>query len=300
MTWTSALVTGASSGMGRCFAVRLAERGVDLVLVARSGDVLDDLARDLRARHAVDVEVIAADLTDAADLRRVADRLRDGRRPVDLLVNNAGIGTVGPLTGLPAEREEQVVRLDVLAVLHLARTAAEQMSGRGAGTIVNMASLAAYGPVAYFAVYSAAKAFVLNLSLALREELRGSGVWVTAVCPGFVDTAFPQHAAVRRAPLQRWYADPDRVVRRALRGAEHRRAVVLPGGGVRLAAVGARLVPPALLARMFSGGARTLGARLVRRAASDAAAAPAGPPPVQDGAAGGVSTASGNAAPRSS
>lgn len=279
MTWNTALVTGASSGIGRELAIQLARRGTNLVLVARSEQQLQDLATQLRA-DGVDVEVLVADLTDPPDLDRVARRLHNTTAPVDLLVNNAGAGTIGPLVQLPLERELEIVRLNTEALLHLSRVAAEVMTSRGAGTILNMASLAGYGPIPFFAVYGATKAFVLNLTLALREELRGTGVSVTAIAPGFVDTDFVEKAGVSDPPLRRLWADPARVARDGLQGAARGQAVVLPGLPVRATSVLSHVVPPAVLARVSGLVARRLDAT-IQRAARNASAAPAGPPPDQ-------------------
>lgn len=279
MTWNTALVTGASSGIGREFALQLARQRTNLVLVARSKQQLEELAAQLRA-GGVDVEVLAADLTDPRDLDRVARRLQDSAAPVDLLVNNAGAGTIGPLAQLPLERELEIVRLNTEALLYLSRVAAEVMMSRGNGAILNMASLAGYGPIPYFAVYSATKAFALNVTLALREELRGTGVSVTAIAPGFVDTDFVEKAGVSDPPLRRLWADPARVARAGLQGAARGQAVVLPGLPVRATSVVSQVLPPAVLSRVSGLIARRLGVA-VQQAARNAAAAPAGPPPDQ-------------------
>lgn len=279
MTWNTALVTGASSGIGRCIAHQLAEHGSNLVLVSRSRDELAELALELTEAHGVAVEVLAVDLTDQSGVERVVRRIRNVAKPVNLVVNNAGAGTVGPLADLPAEREAEIVRLNVLAVLQLSRAAAGAMKARGSGTILNMTSLAAYAPIPYFAVYGATKAFVLSLTLALREELRGSGVSVTAIAPGFVNTDFGDKAGVRNPPLRWLYADADRVAREGLKGAARGRAMVLPGLTVLAGSVVAQLAPPSVMARMAAGGARRLAGAAVQAAARNAKAAPAGPPP---------------------
>ena len=281
MTWNTALVTGASSGIGRCMAQQLAATGSNLVLAARSRDELDQLALELTDAHGVSVEVLAVDLTDQGGVDRVVRRIRNTAKPIDLVVNNAGAGTIGKLADLPAEREAEIVRLNVLAVLQLSRAAAETMKRRGSGTILNMTSLAAYAPIPYFAVYGATKAFVLSLTLALREELRGSGVSVTAIAPGFVDTDFGDKAGVRNPPLRWLYADPEKVAREGLKGAARGRAVVLPGLTVLAGSVVSQLGPPSLLARMAAAGTRRLAGAAVQRATSNATAAPAGPPPDQ-------------------
>lgn len=150
MAWTRALVTGGSSGIGRCFAERLAQRGTDLVLIARSEQELGTATCDLASRHGVSAEPLVADLTDVADLQRVDTRLRDDSRPVDLLVNNAGFSSVGHAADLPLEQEDEMLRLNALAVLHLTRSGAEAMRARGGGTVLNVASLAGYAPIPFF------------------------------------------------------------------------------------------------------------------------------------------------------
>lgn len=281
MTWKTALVTGASAGIGREFAQQLARAGTNLVLVARSEDMLGELARGLAEEHGISAEVLVADLTRNADLEQVARRVRDAAAPVDLLVNNAGFGTVGPLRALPPGREMELVALNAGAVLRLSRAAAEAMTARGSGTILNVASLAGYVPIPYFSTYSATKAFVLHLSLGLREELRGTGVSVTALAPGFVDTDFVDKAGVRHAPLRRFWSDADRVARAGLAGAARGQAVVLPGLPVRVASIVSRLTPPSASARVTAATARRFLGGLVQQSAANASAAPAGPPPEQ-------------------
>ena len=282
MRWETALVTGASSGMGREFAVHLARQGTGLVLVARSRDVLEDLAAQLRREQGVEVEVVVADLTVDEDLARVGERLRNGAPLIDLLVNNAGVGTIGPFADLPQERVEDVARLNVLALLSLTHAAAEQMRRRDHGTILNMASLAGYAPVPHFTVYAATKAFVLALTLGLREELRGTGVSVTALAPGFVDTPFAQKAGVRDAPARWLWAEPERVVELALSQAAAGRAVVLPGPVVRVGSAVARITPPSAFARVAGFSGRTVAKNLIAAAARRASAAPGGPAPDEE------------------
>lgn len=282
MTWRMALITGASSGLGAAFAQRLGRAGTNLVLVARSDATLERRAERIRDRWAVTVEIVDADLTVDRDLEQVAARLADDANPVDLLVNNAGIGSVGAFVELPSERVETVIRLNAMAMLRLTHAASMHMARRHGGTILNVSSLAAYAPVPYFAVYSASKAFVLMLSLAVRQELRGSGVCVTALCPAFVDTEFAEKAGVADPPARRWWADADDVARAGLSGARRRRAVVLPGPATGLASGVAQIVPPSLFARAGATAVRAFAPTLVRRATSNAGAAPEGPPPEQE------------------
>ena len=275
--WSQALVTGASSGSGAALVEELARAGADLVLVARSQDVLEERAADLRTRYGVDVEVLVADLTDADDLARVEDRLRAG--DVDLLVNNAGFGSLGAFADLPADREEQVVRINVLAPMRLCRAALEPMRAARRGTILNMSSFTALEPVPWFANYSATKAYLLNLSQALAEELRGTGVTVTAVCPGPVATAFSERAGLLDPPLRGRFETPSSVAVAALRGAAAGRRVVLPGPTTAVLAAIAKIAPTNVTTFLNGRLGRLLMGGRIDEAAARAAAQPSGPTP---------------------
>ncbi|MDQ6798268.1 MAG: SDR family oxidoreductase, partial [Actinomycetota bacterium] len=186
--WRRALVTGASSGIGRAFAVHLAASGTDVVLVARRRDRLDDLATDLRADHGVDIEVLVADLTDEGGLAAVEARLGNGSAPVDLLVNNAGFATSGRFAELPVEGEVAEIHLNVLAPVRLTRAALPGMVERGRGGVVNVSSIAALQPLPHWATYAASKAYLTSFSEAVHEEVGGHGVVVLALMPGFTHT----------------------------------------------------------------------------------------------------------------
>ncbi|MDO5287348.1 MAG: SDR family oxidoreductase [Actinomycetia bacterium] len=183
-----AVVTGASSGIGRGFAERLASQGLGLVLVARSAEALHDIADDLRSRYRVPVDVMPCDLTDAAARDQLVADLAD--REVGVLVNSAGFATVGDLVDTDPGRIEAEISLNVLALTMLARAFAPAMKSRRRGAIVNVASTAAFQPLPTFGVYAATKAYVLSLSQALWDELRPYGVTVLALCPGSTETAF--------------------------------------------------------------------------------------------------------------
>src|SRR5690606_24519244 len=170
-----ALVTGASAGIGRAFAERLARDAWDLLLVARRRDRLEALAETLRAAHGRRVDVLAVDLTDAGGVRAVEERIT--KEPtLELLVNNAGFGTSGPFVQRDRHGEEQEVRLNVLALLRLTHAALEAFCGRGHGSVINVSSLAGFQPAPFNATYGATKAFVNAFTQAVAEELRGSGV----------------------------------------------------------------------------------------------------------------------------
>lgn len=240
-TWRRALVTGASAGIGRAFAERLAAAGSDLVVVARRRQVLEDVATDLEDRHGVSVEVLAADLTDPGQLSRIEARAADTERPPDLLVNNAGAGTSGPFHRGTSTDSRAVFALNALTPLRLTHAVLPGMVGRGHGGVLNVSSMAGFHPVPYSAVYAASKAFLTSLTRAVREEVAGTGVAVTALCPGFVRTAMIAEAADRiPGPL---LLDTEKVVTAALAGLARNRGVVVPGAPYRIWAATGRLVP---------------------------------------------------------
>ncbi|HEX2856799.1 MAG TPA: SDR family oxidoreductase [Propionibacteriaceae bacterium] len=187
MTWT--LITGASGGIGRAFAAELAARGHDLVLTARREDELRATA-DIIGAHGVRTELIPADLSDPAGRRHLLDELRARDLTISMLVNNAGFGSIGRFAELDADRLADEVELDVQTVVQLSRALLPAMLDAGHGSIVNVASTAAFQPLPTMAVYAAAKAFVLSFSQALWDEVRHQGVRVIAVCPGPTDTDF--------------------------------------------------------------------------------------------------------------
>jgi short-subunit dehydrogenase len=250
MSHGTALVTGPTAGIGRAFAGHLASRGHDLVLVARSRDRLDELAAELRDRHGVDVEVLAADLADRADLARVEARVGDTARPVSLLVNNAGFGHKHPFTENSVDAEQEMLDVLVTAVLRLSHAAIGPMLERGEGAIVNVASVAAFLPRG---TYSAAKAYVVSFSEWLDLTYRDRGVRGMALCPGFVRTEFHERMGVGRDSAPGWmWLDADRLVREALEDLEKGRSVSVPSKRYKLLTAAARYTPASLQAR-FQG-----------------------------------------------
>jgi uncharacterized protein len=228
----TALVTGASSGIGAEVARQLATRGHSLVLVARREERLQTLATELSSENGVQIEVIAADLGDEAERDRLESELSGRGRGVEVLVNNAGFGHQADFARSPRERMVEMVRLNVEAVVDLTSRFVAPMAARGRGSVINIASLGAFQPLPGSAVYGASKAFVLSFSEAIRTELRGSGVSVTAVCPGPVRTEFMAVAEFPgvedRTPGIVWTSADD-VARQAVEGAEHDKRVVVPG-----------------------------------------------------------------------
>ncbi len=249
--WRTALVTGASSGIGEGFARRLAAGGTDLVVVARRTDRLEALATELHEAHGVDVEVLTADLADPWPRAAVEARLADAGRPIDLLVNNAGFGTSGPFVELDVDREDEEIRLNVIALVRLTHAALPGMIERGRGAVCNVSSVASFQPLPQNATYAATKAFVTSFSQALHEETRGTGVTVTALCPGFVQTEFQQHSdtATSRVPSFAWL-DVDHVVDAGLAATARGRAVAVPGATYKALDALAQVTPRGLVRRI--------------------------------------------------
>lgn len=229
--WPVALVTGASSGIGRAVAEQLAADGSDLVVVARRRDRLEELAVGLRSAHGVRVDVLVADMTDPAQLAPVEDRLRTG---VDLLVNNAGVGGQGRFAERPLDGQERQILLNVLAPVRLAHAALEAMIPRAAGGILNVSSIAGRQPMPYLATYAATKAYLSTFSHALHEEVRHQGVAVTNLLPGFTRTEFHDVADINRSLVPGlFWMKADTVARAGLRAVGEGRAQCTPGLGYR-------------------------------------------------------------------
>ena len=249
----TALITGASAGLGAEFARQLAARGGDLVLVARSEEALEALAAELRARHGVAVQVLVADLAEEQGVGRVVQRIADAAQPIDLLVNNAGFGL--PLHFADNEIADEVRHLRVLveAPMRLMHAALGVMRGRG-GRIINVASVAGF---ISRSTYSACKTWLIAFSRWANGEYARDGVTVTALCPGFVHTTF--HARMGLAagdegvPPFLWLDAPF-VVRQGLRGAARGRSVVVPSLRYRAIVAVSRLVPRSLATRVARRG----------------------------------------------
>lgn len=254
MSPPTALVTGPTAGIGRAFAHELADRGYDLVLVARTRQRLEELAEALRSRYGVTVEVLVADLADRSALATVEARVGDRGRPVDLLVNNAGYGHKRPFVENAVEDEQEMLDVLVTAVMRLSHAAVVPMLERGSGAIVNVASVAAFLPRG---TYSAAKAYVVSFSRWLDLTYRARGVRAMALCPGFVRTEFHARMGVRRTSAPAWmWLDAERVVREALGDLDRGRRVSVPSRRYKGLARLARVVPDPVLARFQSVGRR--------------------------------------------
>ena len=224
----TALITGASSGIGATYAERLARRGHDLLLVARDRARLDALAARLRADTGVAVEVLPADLTQRSELAAVERRLREDAR-ITMLVNTAGIAVAGSLVGADPDRLEAMIQLNVVAPTRLAAAVAPRFAAAGGGTLINVASVLALAPELFNGSYSGTKAYVLNLSQALQHELAPRGVRVQAVLPGATRTELWERAGVELAQLPpSMVMDVNEMVDAALAGLDHGETVTIP------------------------------------------------------------------------
>jgi uncharacterized protein len=245
-----ALVTGASSGIGAAFARALHARGERVVLVARRRERLEALARELGGEPAA--LVLPLDLAAEGAAARLEATLESRGVAVDLLVNNAGLGHTGPFSEERSERIRTMLDVNVRAVVELTHAFLPAMRARGRGTIVNVASNAAFQPVPFLTVYAATKAFVLSFTEGLSEELRGSGVRVQALCPGITDTEFLDVAETGDRLLARRMPrlSSEDVVRASLRGLDRGRVVVVVGWPNRLLGFVSRLSPRGLSRRV--------------------------------------------------
>ncbi len=238
------LVTGASAGLGAEFARQCRRRGDELVLVARRTDRLEALAAELGSAH-----VIAADLAVPGAAQRLLDEVEGLGLEVHTLINNAGFGAAGAFVEAPAERLVEMIDLNVRSLTELCRLALPPMLERRRGFILNVASTAAFQAGPYSAVYYATKAFVLSLSEALHQETKGSGVHVSALCPGPTATEFFEVAGSAHSRLARMATDPVAVVAAGLAGLARNKAIVVPGMMNKMTSQAGRILPRAALRR---------------------------------------------------
>ncbi|MGH9356328.1 MAG: SDR family NAD(P)-dependent oxidoreductase [Terriglobia bacterium] len=212
-----ALVTGASGGIGERFAHALAARGRNLLLIARSDEKLHKLAKELAARHSIEAEGIAADLSEPGAAARLAGEIFDRKIAVSLLVNNAGFGGQGEFWRMPLDRQSQILRLNIHALVELCYFFLPAMIERKEGAIVNVSSTASFQPLPYTTLYAASKAFVTSFSMGLAEEVRKHGVKVVTLCPGPTQTHFFEAGGYRALRLRGRMQPPGEVVEAALR-----------------------------------------------------------------------------------
>lgn len=236
-----ALITGASSGIGAEFARRLAARGMHVVLAARREELMQELAEELHTRHGTKSEIIVTDLSLPGEPQRLLAEVEQRGIEIELLVNNAGFGFVGELDDTNVDRILELIRLNISALTDLTYRVLPGMLQRGHGGIVNVASLAAFQPVAYMGAYAASKAFVLHFSEALWSETRERGVTVLALCPGTTRTEFFDIAGVPGWLRKRRALSTGQVVKAALKALDKGRQYVVPGWGNYLLSLTVRL-----------------------------------------------------------
>jgi short-subunit dehydrogenase len=244
-----ALITGASSGIGTAIARELASRGHAVALVARREERLKSLATELTSEHGVSAEALACDLADSADRERLSGEIHELGRSVEVLVNNAGFGSRGQFVSNDPGRMVGMVRLNVEAVVDLTSRYLPGMAERGRGAVLNVASVAAFQPLPGSATYAASKSFVLSFSEALHTEQRGTGVTITAVCPGPVKTEFTDAAGmpgVENETPDAFWMSAEEIGRHGVEGAEQGKRVVVPGALNRAQSLVGQHTPRAL------------------------------------------------------
>jgi len=228
-----ALVTGASSGIGEAFARRLAAEGYDLIVVARRLELLEKLARELSGTHRVAVEVETADLSVEDNVARLAERIR-GTETLAMLVNNAGFGSAERFINADLESQLRMAYVHNIATLWLTHAAVQGMIARGGGSIINVSSIGGLLPAPFNATYNATKGFLVLFSESLQQELRGTGVKVQALCPGFIHTGFHAAIGVERNVPERFWLSSEVVVDASLDDLARGRVVCIPGRMQRL------------------------------------------------------------------
>jgi len=257
----NALITGASAGIGREFARQLASRARSLVLIARREERLNELRNELRDRNAqLTVHVRVVDLCEKSQIDELIRWLAREKIEIDFLINNAGLGDVGPFATSPPQRNDEMLQVNVAALTHLTRRLLPQMISQKRGAILNVSSSAGFLPIPEFNVYAATKAYVTSFSESLRAELRDTGVTVTALCPGPVHTEFGDVAKRPDGEPERGpefvYVSVEKTVRDALAAVEADKPIVIPGLAMKLGMFLVRITPMPIL-RL----ARRLGAK---------------------------------------
>ena len=228
----TAFITGASSGLGKAFAQRLADQGYSLVLVARRKDVLDDLSYKLRQRFSISTETIKADLSESDGIELVQNRIAEFTS-LDILINNAGFGTAGKFAEIEIEKHLDMVHVHVIAAFRFCRAALPGMIAQRKGNIINVSSLAAFMPLSGRVTYCATKATLVTYSQALATELRRTGIRIQALCPGFTYTGFhdtPELEGFNRSDIPRiMWSTAEEVVSASLKALDHNKVICVPG-----------------------------------------------------------------------
>lgn len=257
----TALVTGASSGLGVQFVRRFAADGCDVVLVARSGAVMEELAAEIEERHGVRTVVFPKDLSEPHAAADVMANIEERGVQVDALVNNAGFSTYGPFAQTDLDTTMQMLHVNMLTLTELTRRCLPGMIERGWGRVLNLGSVGSFGPAPMTAAYAATKAYVLSLSLALREELKGTGVTVTALCPGPTETGFQGRAEMAESALVAGKDLPGsvQVADAGYEAMTRGRPYLVTGASSRMFAFGSRFLPRTTAGRIAGQAQRRTG-----------------------------------------
>ena len=251
MARETVLITGASSGIGLELARLFAADGSDLVLVARRGEKLEELRRELEQSHGIVAEVLVEDLATAAAPQAIFDRLAGENRTINVVVNNAGFGAVGPVAEIGLRRQMEMLQVNVVALAHLTMLFLPGMLQRGQGGVLNVGSTAAFQPGPLMAMYYASKAFVLSFSEALAEELRGTPVRVCCLCPGPTRTEFAATARLEdRLLFKLGTASASQVARAGYRGFRRGKPLVIPGTLNKIGTLAVRLTPRTVIRKV--------------------------------------------------
>ncbi|SDI26938.1 hypothetical protein SAMN05216603_13112 [Pseudomonas benzenivorans] len=247
-----ALITGASSGIGLALAEALARRGRNLILVARRRAALESIAHELSRRFGVEVLFRVCDLSEPLQLSGLLHELEQGEWPIDLLVNNAGLGSYGAFVAQDWRREQQLIEVNILALARLCHAIGNVMAGQGSGQILNIAARAGFQPGPWMSNYCASKTYVLHFSEGLREELKEYGISVSVLCPGPTHSAFWRSAQMDSGSLDgsQRLLSAEQVALITVRALEKNRALIIPGWRNRLLAIAPRLAPRWLVRRV--------------------------------------------------
>lgn len=244
-----AIITGASSGIGRALAREFASGGFNLLITGRNTLALDELAQDCRSAFQVQVETISAELADAGSTEHLLRRLADQPRRYEILVNNAGFSVHGDFRGTDIDQEVDLVQVQLAAALRLTKAVLPGMVERRSGRILNVGSVYCYAPVPFQAVYSACKAFLLSFSAAIRSELDGTGVTVTVFCPGITQTEFRSRAGIAEKNKDSGMT-PEAAAKIAYAGTMRGRPVIIPGAANQLFVLLGKLLPNSSFTRI--------------------------------------------------
>lgn len=252
-TQLTALITGASSGIGLELAKLFAADKIDVVLVARSAEKLHALAEQLRNAYHIQAHVIACDLAAPGAAEQLVSELRNASLQIDYLVNNAGFGAVGKVADLPSVRQSSMIQVNVMALTELTRLLLPLMIGKGRGGVLNVASTAAFQAGPGMAVYYATKAYVLSFTEALHQEVRGTSIHVSCLAPGATATGFGKDSGMEASRLFRLGAmDARKVALAGYRGLLRNQAIVVPGWTNKLGALSTKFTPRFLIRRIVS------------------------------------------------